>query len=232
MPKSEAVTPQDGPKRKPRAVKRLSGRPGADAPAIGRDTIVECACELLRKLPPGKITRSEVARLAGVDPSLARYYFRDGQSMLLAVAERLTEQFAHRVERFVAASDGTPQEALKARIRSLMALQVEYPYFHQLIAQEVVKSDDPTARRLMEKLTDGGMRAYQTIIDCGVADRTMRAVDGQQLFLAVVGMCESFVTGFPMLRFARGKTIDMLAESRRYEEFICELVLRGVLARS
>lgn len=216
---------------KPRAVRRSSGRPGADAPAVGRETIVECACELLRTLPPGRITRSEVARVAHVDPSLARYYFRDGKSMLLAVAERLTEQFAHRVERYVAASDGTPKEALKARIKSLMALQVEYPYFHQLIAQEVVESEDPTARRMMERLTDSGMRAYQAIIDSGVADRTMREVDGQQLFLAVIGMCESFVTGLPMLRFARATAIDVRAESLKYEEFICELVLRGVLAR-
>jgi len=186
---------------------------------------------LLRKLPPSRITRSEVARLAGVDPSLARYYFRDGHSMLLAVAEHLTEQFSDRVERYLAASDRTPEAMLRARIISLMALQVEFPYFHQLIAQEVMESEDTTARRLMQKLTDNGMRAYQAINSDGVKAGTMRAVDGQQLFLAIVGMCEAFVTGMPMLRFARGEAVDIKSESLLYQEFICDLVLRGLLKR-
>lgn len=231
MSKTLVTAHAAAPDAKRRGGRRSSGRPAADGAAVGRDAIVDCACALLRKLPPGRITRSEVARLAGVDPSLARYYFRDGHSMLLAVAEQLTEQFSDRVERYLAASDRTPEAMLRARIISLMALQVEFPYFHQLIAQEVVESEDATARRLMQKLTDNGMRAYQAIVNDGVKAGTMRAVDGQQLFLAIIGMCEAFVTGLPMLRFARGKAVDIKSESLLYQEFICDLVLRGLLKR-
>ena len=54
---------------------------------MGRDTIVSAARQLLEKLPPHKATISSIARKAGVDPALVRYYFGSREELLLAVIE-------------------------------------------------------------------------------------------------------------------------------------------------
>lgn len=210
----------------PRKRRRASGRPAGDSDAVGRERIVDCACELLRTLPPSRITRSEVARLAEVDPSLARYYFRDGESLLLAVAERLTDIFTRRVA--TSHAQQTAEAMLRARIGALLALHVDYPYFHQLIAQEVVTSAVPHAQALLLRLTQGGVGAYRAIVDAGIAEGTMRDVDCHHLFMSVIGLCEAFVAAFPMLGVGTDKAPDVAAERARYEAFVCDLVLNGL----
>jgi TetR/AcrR family transcriptional regulator len=207
------------------------GRPAAGQQTVGREALITRTCEMLMVMPPNKITRAEVARHMNVDPSLIRYYFRDRSTLLLAAVARLTAELSRLMDEELARSDLTPESRLRARVSALLKLNVTYPFFHRLMIDELVTLDTPAAVRFVELLTREGVAGYTDVIDAGVKDGVFRRTSVPFLFLAVIGMCEFFVNGMPILRIVMGKDIDPRAISVRYREFICELLLEGLKAR-
>jgi hypothetical protein len=61
-----------------------------------------------------------------------------------------------------------------------------------------------------------------------VREGVFRRTNVPFLFLAVIGMCEFFINGMPILRIAMGKDFDQRAISQRYREFICDMILDGL----
>ncbi|MFT4046775.1 MAG: TetR family transcriptional regulator C-terminal domain-containing protein [Solimonas sp.] len=212
--------------------KRSVGRPARGDQGVGQDALIEKTCELLRTMPPEQVSRAEVARYMGVDPSLIRYYFRDRSSLLLAAAQKLTRQFAITLEESLKRSgETTPEQQLQARVGAFLDMQVTYPFFHRLIIEEVVTSDAPAAKELLESLTQRGIGAYETILKRGVKEGSMRKINASMLFLSIIGMCEFFVAGLPILEAAKGAPINAAAAARQYRNFICDLVINGVRAQ-
>jgi TetR/AcrR family transcriptional regulator len=221
-------TRQTPPKRKRRAI----GRPSSDQEGVGRDALVEKTCELLRQLPPEKVTRAEVARFTGVDPSLIRYYFQDRSTLLVAAAERLTAQFAANLEKAVKESDSSPRSLLRARVQTLFDLIVEHPYFHRLLLEEVLPSNTPAAKKMMEEMTHRTVTSYETILSAGAKQGSLRSTNPVMLLLAVIGMCEFFIGGLPIMAVGMGKKIDEKTAARDYREFIWDLLLNGIGGKS
>jgi len=46
--------------------------------------------------------------------------------------------------------------------------------------------------------------------------------------VALIGMCEFFVTGAPILKVAFGKSYDVEAVNRAYEKFVSDYVVDGL----
>jgi AcrR family transcriptional regulator len=208
--------------------KRRSGRPAAGNPGVGRELLIEKTCELLRQLPPSRVTTAEVARYTGADPSLIRYYFSDHSSLLVAAAEEVTSRFSVILEESLSKSEPTPEGNLRARIGALLDLNVMYPFFHRLIVEEIVTSKSPAARELLRKLTERGISAYASILAEGTQEGSLRQVDTDLLFLSIIGVCEFFVAGLPILQVASGNKLDDAAMTARYRNFICDLILNGL----
>jgi AcrR family transcriptional regulator len=220
----------------PQQPARARGRPrsvaGETDGAVGRDALIDATIELLKSSPPSAITPVTVARATGVHPSLIRYYFKNRASMLVAVAERVTEQFARQME--AAASDETdnsPRARLFVRIGTLIDLNATYPFFHQLIVSEIATSDDPAAQAMIARFTNRGQGAYGNILRAGLADGSFRGMDPGLLYVVVIGMAEFFVAARRQLEIAQGGEIDEVELRAVYKAFVCDLVLNGVAAR-
>jgi len=84
---------------------------------------------------------------------------------------------------------------------------------------------------LFDELTREAVSGYAEVIESGVKDGSFRRTNVPFLFLAIIGMCEFFINGMPILRIAMGKDFDQRAISARYREFICELLLDGLTAK-
>lgn len=206
------------------------GRPAAGPKTVGREALIDRTCELLTQMPPNRITRAEVARHMGVDPSLIRYYFRDRSMLLLAAMEKLTAGFSRMLEQELKQADRSPEGALRARVSALQKFGTTYPFFHRLLIDEFVNLNSPAAARFLQQLTAQAVAGYEAILDDGVSQGVFRRTDSAFLFLAVIGVCEFFVNGMPILRIALGKSFDEKGLSARYREFICDLLLNGIRA--
>jgi AcrR family transcriptional regulator len=211
-----------------RRKRRAIGRPAADGESVGREALIACVCAMLSKLPPNKITRAEVARHLNVDPSLIRYYFRDRVTLLLAAAERLTAEFDRILEAETRRAEQSAQGRLLARVSAMLKFEIAYPFFHRLIMDDLPTLQSAAANRFLDELTQKAMAGYGSIVEAGVKEGAFRRVNSAFLFLTIIGMCEFFVAGLPIVRIALGKEFDERAISGRYREFISELLLHGI----
>jgi AcrR family transcriptional regulator len=213
--------------------RRAIGRPRAGAAhAVGREALIATACELLTSLPPSQVTRARVAEAQNVDPSLIRYYFRDRGTLLLAAFQRLTTDYLTMADDDARVKhSATPEESLRARVVALLRLNYRYPYFHQLVVDEIANMDVPEAREQLQRLTDRGLAGYGDIFHEGAKDGSLREVDNAMLFIAVIGMTHFFVSGKAIVKTAIGKRSYDEKLMEHYGQFICDLLLHGVQGR-
>jgi TetR/AcrR family transcriptional regulator len=213
--------------------RRGIGRPRAgDASAVGRDALVAAACELLTHLPPAQVTRSRVARAVNVDPSLIRYYFRDRATLLLAAFDRLTEELLQTSAEILPDSAHAPaHQRLRASVKAMLRLNFRYPHFHQLLIEEVASMPDPVAREHMQRMTGRGLAAYDSILEAGANEHSMRRVDRAFLFVAVLGMAHYFIAGRKVVQEAVGGRAYDEQLLEQYADFVCDLLLNGLAGR-
>jgi TetR/AcrR family transcriptional regulator len=232
MPKPSLQRPLSRRARISTAPRRRSiGRPALGKSTVGRDALIAKTCELLGRMPPSRVTRAEVARAMNVDPSLIRYYFRDRSTLLLAAVERLSTEFIHTVERNTDKSDATPAGQLCARASSQLLHELHYPFFRQLILDEIGQMRTPAARKVLQQLTNRGLSAYTQILEAGAQQGQLRAVDPMFLFIAIIGMSQFFVGSGPIQQLVQPRTAGNADVAEQFRQFMCDLLINGLRPR-
>jgi len=199
--------------------------------SVGAGTLVVAACELLRTVAPRELSLQRVARHAGVDRSLIRYYFTDRSRLLLAAARHLCSILESRLAAVEARLVGDPEGRIRELAVALLEFQIEHPHFHRLMIDEVVSSSKSEARAFFRSFTEQGVASFRALAAATARRGASRAFDGVFLYLAVIGMCEFFVTGRPILRIAFGEGADPAEIERQYARFLREYVVDGIRRR-
>lgn len=207
---------------------RKQGRPTTAEDAVGRRTIINAACDLIRTMPPEKVTRAEVARHANVAPRLIHYYFKDRPSLLQATASALSDIFQTQAGA-ATREDDPPAIQLKSRIKAFLRFQLEYPYFHRLVSEEIVGGEG-TSQSLLRAMSLRGAAGYERIVEKGVREGTMRPVDAALLYLTIIGIVELAASGRPILRELGHAGADDRDYVEQYSEFIADLLVNGLRA--
>jgi AcrR family transcriptional regulator len=211
--------------------RRSPGRPGRSELSVGADTIVLKACELLRHVAPRELSLVGLARHAGIDRSLIRYYFTDRSSVLLASARHLFGLLRTRLAVVETRFADDPESRIREMAATLLGFQIEHPYFHRLMIDEVVNSSRKEAQEFFRSFTARAVEDFRGMIVVNARRGASRAFDGVFLYLAIIGMCEFFVTGRPILEVAFGKDFDPAEVSRHYEGFLRDYVVDGIRRR-
>jgi AcrR family transcriptional regulator len=209
-----------------RRSKRKQGRPQKDKTAVGPEALIAATRELMKSMPPGQITRLDIARAAGVDPALIRYYFGDKSALLVAAVLQAGAELRERQARGYA--EGTsPRDKIRRRIFILLETLYQDPSLHHLIIERIIHSKSKPARQLRHDLVYRTCDELAAVVEEGVAAGEFRRVDHRHLFLATVGACS-----FPMAEralFAElmgGPTSE--AALRAYAEFVSDVFLDGL----
>ena len=214
------------------SLRRKRGRPhDQGGKSVGADAIVLNVCELLRDFAPREITLLRVADSAGVDRSLIRYYFTNRSKLLLAAARHLLAQLQNELSAAQHVPLDDPETQMREQVRALLRFQIRHPYFHRLMVDEVVNSDEPEAQAFFKSYTSAAVALYRGMAGAAARRAAIRQVDGAFLYMAAIGMCEFFVTATPILRVAFGKNYDAETVTRQYEKFIGDYVVDGLRKR-
>ena len=104
--------------------------------------MITTARALLNDLPPAKVTTSAIARAAGADPALIRYYFGDRETLLLAVVDAMMDDV--RREPVLGGEDSLAD--LDARIRNAFRFTQSSHNMHRLMIDEVAAKSPAAAR--------------------------------------------------------------------------------------
>lgn len=205
---------------------RSRGRPRAKQGTVGREAIVTSARKLLDKLPPHKATISSIARSAGVDPALVRYYFKSREELLLAVIEEILANwhFTHP------APAAGPVAKLAALVGDMLDFSRNVRSMQRLMIDECAGSKSAEVRRRVRELNNGVVSRYALLLHTEKEEST-RATDPLFMHVAIIGMCEFFAAAQAMITplAPAGMSADELAE--QYKDFIVRLVVDGLRSR-
>jgi TetR/AcrR family transcriptional regulator len=211
--------------------RRSPGRPAASDLSVGADAIVLKACELLREVAPRELSLVKLAGYAAVDRSLIRYYFTDRSGLLLAAARHLFGVLRGRLDAVETHLAGDPAKRIREMAVALLEFQIEHPYFHRLMIDEVVHSPRAEAQAFFRTVTAQGVGSFREMAAETVRRGVARPHEGVFLYLAIIGICEFFVTGAPILRVAFGEDYDIAQINELYARFLREYVIDGIRKR-
>jgi AcrR family transcriptional regulator len=206
------------------------GQPASSAGSVGPEALIQLTCEMLTRIPPGDVTRAAVARHAGVDPALIRYYFKNRDALMRTATEALTKTLQKRGAAASERTDLAPAERICARLLALLEFKIENPFYHRLMMEEMARSEDAKSRELFQGIATTAVERYRGYIKAGVEDGSLREVDPAFLYMAIIGMCDFFALAAPLLTGVL-KEDDPYVLRENYGKFLCDLILNGLSTR-
>src|ERR1017187_7611427 len=180
-------------KSKKRQPRRGIGRPQNFGNTVGRDALIAATTELLKVVPPAKITRTKIAQFAKVTPALVRYYFGNTEKLLRATTILLSRERRAKSRARIAAAR-TAEEKLFARIAVLTETLMLNPHLNQLVLEQIVHGKGTQAKRAFEQINPDSLSEVRDILDEGVRRGEFRPVDTKFLYFALIGMSEFFAS--------------------------------------
>lgn len=226
MPRKVAAPPARRKTASAARHKRSRGRPGTNKGAVGRDAIVAAARLLLEKLPPHQVPTVLIARKAGVDPALVRYYFPNRDELLFAVIEHiLTSWVAKHPD-----ADAPPAEKLSAHIADMFEFSCRVRSMQRLMVEGCAEAKSPSVRARARDLNAVAVRYYARLLHLEDAEAET-SPDPLFMHIAVIGLCEFFAAAQAMILPLAPKHLDAPQLAKRYETFIRQLVLDGLRYR-
>jgi AcrR family transcriptional regulator len=213
----------DNTKRRQRAI----GRP-ARKKSVGKETIVLKTVELLRVLPPEKLSLTLAAKNAGVHLTLIKYYFADRTRLLVDVARHLTLELGERVR--ASENDRSPAlERLRIRIDAMVDFYFLNPFYHRLMLEIIADEKHELAGELISVWISKTLEIYNGIITAGIGEGVLRAVDPRFTYLAFMGLCEQFHLGVRLFERAEiGPRESTEQSAAKYKKFLYDLVFYGI----
>ncbi len=205
--------------------RRGKGRPTAAATGVGRESLIAAARELLQELPPAQVTTTAVARRAGSDPALVRYYFGTRENLLFEVAKQIGAE-ANRPP----PDEGDPLELLADMIHNTFRFTRSAKHMQRLMIEELDSATSAEVREKMREWNRQPLANYARLQELD-SDEALRPFDPLFVHLAVVGISDFFATGAPLIELVVPPGTDMDLLRRDYEAFVVELVTEGLRRR-
>ncbi len=207
--------------------RRGKGRPDDPSKLVGRDAIIRATREFLKTNPPASVNRLAIARFAGVDPALIRYYFGTIDGLLTAIASEIARELHDSIHAAVAGETSAGGK-LRNRIGAFLAMHVENPHLNQLIVQQILRGTGENALRARVAMIEDSVTTLKKILDEGNKDGELRRVDARLLHVALIGMCDFFFTGRPVVEKLFGERASDPALIEEYGDFLGSLILLGL----
>lgn len=205
--------------------KRSKGRPDAHSAGVGREALIAAARQLLQELPPQQVTASAIARRAGGDPALVRYYFGNRGNLLLEVAQQIGQE-SHTAP----PEEGHAPQLLADFIHATFRFTRSAKNMQRLMLDELDSASSSEMRESVRQWNRVPLDYYDRIRKL---DKAGELTDFDPLFLhlAVIGISDFFVTGGPLLELLLPDGSDKEDVARRYEDFVERLVIDGLRKR-
>jgi TetR/AcrR family transcriptional regulator len=173
------------------------------------------------------VTRTAIARQAGVAASLVGYYFANTDGLLLEAAVSMWRDLRQRSHAAVARAT-SPADKLFVRTRVLLETHVENRYFNQLVIEHMLRGTSVRARQATDELVQDSFAELSDILKAGVDAGEFRPTDPIFLYETMLGACETFAASQRHLQMLlRGKKFDEKLIGA-YARFLCDLVLEGI----
>lgn len=192
------------------------------------EQLLDATSALLAERTAMQVSHSDIAKRAGLNAALIKYYFGNKNGLLLALLERNAEDAMASLGR-LARMPIPAEQKLRAHISGVINAFHRAPWLNRLINYMIEYSDADSSRRIGEIYVEPMLAAYRAIIDQGVAEGTLRPVDPKFLYHGLIGACEHMFNATysgpgPLGRARVGEEVK-----QAYLAFVTETFLHGLL---
>jgi AcrR family transcriptional regulator len=207
-------------------LKRPPGRPVAAGAPDAREAIIKAARRLLETHIPAQVTNSMIAREAGADPALIRYYFGDRASLFMEVVQEL----------MASVREARPPEPMNAeqflrwRISATLRFSRTARSMQRIMVDELAESDSPKVRDAIRQNNQRLVDRYAELLKTELGDEVID-VDPLLLHVVIIGACEFFTSAQAVVRPLADPQVDSQTLAQQYEDFVCNLFLNGLRRR-
>ncbi|MBL8385967.1 MAG: TetR/AcrR family transcriptional regulator [Burkholderiales bacterium] len=210
------------------AARRAQGRPPrADAEST-RARLIAATRALLHASKPAGITRFDIARAAGVDPGLVRYYFGNKAAVFDEVIRAVTAELAARRQNLP--TTGPVIERLRAYLGVWLEVFTDNPHFHELVVEQVFYGEGKDARERVRRFVERAYPELASLLAEGVASGELRATEPRFVYVAIIALCEFFATGTPLVEALFGRRGAARRLRAEYGAFAADLLIDGLRA--
>jgi AcrR family transcriptional regulator len=210
--------------------RRPGPRRGAAKPAGTRDDLLRAGAQAFAEFGFDGATAEVIAKRAGATKAMINYHFRSKQGLYEAILRETFSVLAARLEA-VRAQGGPAPRQLEAFVEAFAGAALERPTFPAMMIREVLSG----GRHLPEDAflrVIGVVGVVRGIVEQGVREGTLRAVDPLLTHLSLVGGLLLFFATEPFRRKAAPR-IPFLRKpptTAAFVEHVQELMVRGLAA--
>ena len=126
--------------------------------------------------------------------------------------------------------DGEPIPLLEDMIRGTFRFTRSAKHMQRLMIEELDSATSPDVREKMREWNRHPVNNYARILEIDEGD-ALRDFDPIFMYLAVVGICDFFEAGAPLLELLVPPGTDKERLAKRYEDFVVRLATVGVRKR-
>ena len=210
--------------------RRAQGRPPQADAESSKSRLIAATRALLHVSKPARITRFEIAREAGVDPALVRYYFGNKSALFNEVIRAVSAELAAR--RDALPRSGPVIDRLRAYLQVWLGVFVDNPHFHELVVEQVFYGDEDSRLRRLKKFVERAYPELERLVAEGVASGELRDAEPRFVYLAIVALTEFFATASPLVEALFGKRGAAGKLRADYGDFAAGLLIDGLRRRS
>ena len=210
-------------------VRRAQGRPPKAGAESTKARLIAATRALLHVSKPAKITRFDIAREAGVDPALVRYYFGNKSELFNEVIRAVTADLAQK--RDAVPKSGPVIERLRAYLAVWLEVFTDNPHFHDLVVEQVFYADEGGSPQRLKKFVERAYPELQRLVAEGVASGELRESEPRFVYLAIIALTEFFATASPLVEALFGKRGAAGELRADYGVFAADMLIDGLRRR-
>jgi len=194
-----------------------------------RAALLEATSALMRELDTTEIGIVDIARRAGVNHAMIRYFFGSKEGLLLALLDRDIYRRIRQLDRLFSL-DLTPTQRMRMHLRGIIDTYYAIPYLNRLIQVMVREASAERVRHIADELLIPIASAQARIIADGVRAGEFRDVDPKLFYFNTIGAGDGLYSNrFTLSAVFGGIPNADHALHERYREQTVETLMRGLL---
>jgi len=175
-----------------------------------------------------EISFSEIAKIAGVNSALIKYYFGNKEGMMLALLERDVSKGMAQLSSLMT-DTMLPADKMRWHIAGMIRMYFRYPYLNRLILALIRDGEPSRAKKIANAFLKPIVDAHKTFIDEGVKLGHFRDIDPEMFYFTLIGACEQLFSARFALHYGFGFQTITKAVRDKYVEHTTNMLMAGLL---
>ncbi|MCD6544114.1 MAG: TetR/AcrR family transcriptional regulator [Flavobacteriaceae bacterium] len=191
------------------------------------EKILEAARQVFENKGMSGARMQEIAEVAKINKSLLHYYYRSKQKLFEAVFKTAFNKLAPQIN-IILNSDQNICEKIRNFSKNYTSFMIKHPYLPNFILQELNRNPE-FAKELISTKTFPSMKNFQNQIRKAVADKKIRKIEAEQLFINILSLNIFPFVAAPLIKGfinANDKQYKTVLETRKTE--IADFIIQSI----